>query len=317
MRTNLNMSLREHLLKYCDRNELRRIIYHLSGSCKYISNLLSECNRKVLDSTNSTGDTQLEVDVLSNKLLLERLRGDTSFGVNEYASEEMDKIAKLDTNSGIYSVAVDPVDGSSLAHVNLSVGTIVAIYEGSILSGRGGRDNLVGAMYVLYGPLTTLVYTIKQGVHEFVLDPTGNFVLTTSDITLHEKGSIYCPGGLKKDWMEEHRSFIASLEEEGYKLRYSGGLVGDMNQILLKGGGIFTYPALKDNPQSKLRTLFELQPMAMLVEQAGGLATDGNENILDRVPGDMDDRSPIYIGSKYEVTQAETFLKKSEISAGV
>jgi len=308
MKLNLSVSLREHLLQHCDGIELRRIIYHLAGSSKYISSLLSEYNRKIAGTENSTGDKQLEVDILSNELLMERLRSDTSFGINEFASEELDAIVNLNTNNGRYSVSVDPVDGSSLADVNLSIGTIIGIYDGPILNGRSGRDNMVAAMYILYGPLTTLICTTKRGVHEFVLDPTGNYVLATQDIRMAEKGSVYRPGGLKKQWSDEHRAFIDSLENESYKLRYSGGLVGDINQILLKGGGVFTYPAMDDNPESKLRLLFELQPMALIIEQAGGMATDGTRNILDIEPQDMDARSPIYIGSKYEVNLAKDFL---------
>lgn len=311
MKLNLCMNLREHLLQYCDGIELRRIIYHLAGSSKYISSLLSEYNRKISGTENSTGDKQLEVDILSNELLMERLRRDTSFGINEFASEELDSIVSLNTNNGRYSVAVDPVDGSSLADVNLSIGTVIGIYDGPILHGRSGRDNMVAALYVLYGPLTTLIYTTKRGVHEFVLDPTGNYVLATQDIRIAEKGSIYSPGGLKKKWSEQHRAFIDALEAENYKLRYSGGLVGDINQILLKGGGLFTYPALTDNPDSKLRILFELQPMSLIIEQAGGIATNGYQNILDIEPEDMDARSPIYIGSKYEVNLAKDFLKQT------
>ncbi len=309
MSANIGVSLREHLLKHCDRTELRRIIYHIAETCKYISSILGEYNRKVAQTHNSSGEQQLEVDILSNEILMERLRRDTSFGINEFASEELDKLEIFNTNSGRYSVSCDPVDGSSLADVNLSIGTIVGIYDGPILNDRGGRDNMVAALYVLYGPLTTLMYTTKSGVHEFVLDPTGNYVLATENIRLEEKGSIYSPGGLKKDWTREHRDFIKTLEEQGHKLRYSGGLVADVNQILLKGGGIFTYPALVDKPDGKLRVYFELQQMALLVEQAGGLATNGEDHILNLSPTDIDARSPIYLGSKYEVNLAQQYLE--------
>ena len=125
-----------------------------------------------------------------------------------------------------------------------------------------------------------------------------------------EKGIIYSPGGLEKDWTRKHKQYVTALRKEGHKLRYSGALVADVNQILIKGGGVFTYPGLKGNSKGKLRLLFELQPMALLLEQAGGMATDGLENILDKVPTDLDERSPIYIGSNYEVELAKEYLGK-------
>ncbi len=159
-------------------------------------------------------------------------------------------------------------------------------------------------MYVLYGPLTTLVYTAGKGTHEFIHDPAGNFVLSTESIRMNEKGSIYSPGGMRSEWTPEHERYIHALEQNDYKLRYSGGFVPDINQILLKRGGIFSYPALKDAPKGKLRLLFELQPMAFIIEQSGGAAIDGTTPILDLVPESLDQRSPVYIGSKHEVELA-------------
>ena len=172
-------------------------------------------------------------------------------------------------------------------------------------------DLLFGVRRAVQKYTATMNYTCKRGAHEFVLDPTGTYVLATEDIRIAEKGSIYSPGGLKKKWSRQHHAFIDALEKENYKLRYSGGLVGDINQILLKGGGLFTYPALSDNPDSKLRILFELKPMSLIIEQAGGMATNGYKNILDLEPNDMDARSPIYIGSKCEVKLAKDFLKQT------
>lgn len=303
------MNLREHLLQEGVETELRRLIYHIAGSSKYIAAVMGQYDRKLADSQNLSGEEQLELDVLANQILLERLRRDTSFGIREFASEEEDRIVQLDTNGGKYSIAVDPIDGSSLANVNLSIGAIVAIYDGPILQGKPGRENMVAAMYIVFGPLTTLVFSAGKGTHEFVLDHTGNYVLATLNIRMNEKGGIYSPGGLKKHWPVNHANFIDDLQEQGYKLRYSGGLVADINQILLKSGGVFTYPALHNMPDGKLRLLFELQPMAFLIEHAGGLATDGEMNILDIIPKDLNQRSPIYAGSSYEVELARKHLK--------
>jgi fructose-1,6-bisphosphatase I len=167
---------------------------------------------------------------------------------------------------------------------------------------------MVAALYITYGPLITMIYSAGKGAHEFVLDREGEYVLSEEKIELKEKGSIFSPGGLRKDWTDAHLKFIEKLEQDGYKLRYSGGFVPDINQVLIKRGGLFTYPALKKSPQGKLRLLFELQPMAFIMEQAGGKATDGKQDILSVKVTSVNQRSPIYIGSATEVTMAEQFL---------
>ncbi len=123
------------------------------------------------------------------------------------------------------------------------------------------------------------------------------------------KAKIYSPGGNRKDYTEAHERFVRYLEETGVKLRYSGGLVPDVNQTLIKGNGIFMYPALKNAPEGKLRLLFELKPMAYLIEQAGGKASTGVEPILDIMPKQLDQRAPIYIGCKQDVEKAEEFIR--------
>ena len=304
-----NMNLREHLLHVGVEEELRRIIYHVAGSAKYISAEIHEENRKLAGTTNTYGEEQLELDVLADRLLKERLERDTSFGIKEFVSEEQNNIVSLNTNGGRYSVSVDPLDGSSLVDANLSVGTIVGMHEGAIMSGKPGRESMVAAMYILYGPLTTLVYTAGKGTHEFVLDNTGNYILSDEFMKMNDRGAIYSPGGLKSEWLDNHANFIQKLESDGYKLRYSGAFVPDINQLITSKGGLFTYPKLRTAASGKLRLLFELQPMAMLVEQAQGKATDGYVNILDKVPEKLDQRSPIYIGSKREVELANEFLR--------
>jgi fructose-1,6-bisphosphatase I len=153
-----------------------------------------------------------------------------------------------------------------------------------------------------------MVYSAGKGSHEFVLNREGEYVLSEQNIKLKDKGSIYSLGGLRKDWTPEHLKYVEALEAEGYKLRYSGGFVPDINQVLIKKGGVFTYPALKDVPRGKLRLIFELQPMAFIIEQAGGKATNGKEDILKIKPENLDHRSPIYIGSLYEVEKAKEYL---------
>ena len=226
--------------------------------------------------------------------------------VSHYASEELEDIVAIGNGQEKYIVTADPLDGSSLVDTNLAIGTIIGIHQKSIFD--CGRNSIVAALYITYGPLITMIYSAGKGAHEFVLDREGEYVLSEEKIQLKEKGSIFSPGGLRKDWTDEHLKFIEKLEQDGYKLRYSGGFVPDINQVLIKRGGLFTYPALKKSPQGKLRLLFELQPMAFIMEQAGGKATDGKQDILSVKVTSVNQRSPIYIGSAKEVTMAEQFL---------
>jgi fructose-1,6-bisphosphatase I len=229
--------------------------------------------------------------------------------VREYASEEQDAVIHIGKGSEKYFVTADPLDGSSLVDSNLAIGTIIGIHNGSMMG--DGRNTIVAALYITYGPLITMVYSAGKGTHEFVLNREGEYVLSQENIRLKKRGDIYCLGGLRKDWTQAHLQFVEYLDAEGYKLRYSGGFVPDINQVLIKNGGVFTYPALKKNPNGKLRLLFELQPMAFLMEQAGGSATDGKKNILDIPVDDIGQRSPIYIGSHFEVEKARAFLEKA------
>jgi fructose-1,6-bisphosphatase I len=226
--------------------------------------------------------------------------------VREYASEELEDIIKIGSGKEKYIVTADPLDGSSLVDTNLSIGTIIGIHKDSVLD--SGRNSMVAALYITYGPLITMIYSAGKGAHEFVLNREGEYVLSQEDIKLNQKGSIFSPGGLRRDWNPAHLKLIEQLENDGYKLRYSGGFVPDINQILIKKGGVFTYPALKKAPQGKLRLLFELQPMAFIMEQAGGLATDGYQDILSIKVESINQLSPIYIGSTTEVQMAKQML---------
>src|SRR5688572_20412233 len=300
------INLRAHLSNQGVDEVLRRVMAHLADSAKYISLFMGMVKRTLSGTENVHSDLQMKLDVFADALFKRRLEQETAFGIGEFASEEQDEIVVLKQNGDRYSVAVDPLDGSSLIDVNLAVGTIIGIHAGPILNGKPGRETLVAAMCFVYGPLTTLLYTARNGVYEFVLDQVGNFVLS-QEVKMEPQGTLFSPGGLKKDWLPPHTAFINSLETAGYKLRYSGGLVPDFNQIILKKGGIFSYPALKNAPAGKLRLLFEAQPLALLAEQAGGLATNGTHNILDLIAKDLTDRTPLYIGSQKEIESAKAF----------
>jgi len=298
------VDLRRHMWMDGVEEELRRLIWQIAVVGKYISAKIHEANRKLAGSKNIYGEDQLSLDRATDEIMKNQLQ--YSGFVREYASEELREITKIGSGKEKYIVAADPLDGSSLVEPNLAIGTIIGIHKESILD--TGRNTMVAALYITYGPLITMIYSAGNGAHEFVLNREGEYVLAQDNIKMKEKGSIFSPGGLRRDWVPGHQKFIEHLEKEGYKLRYSGGFVPDINQLLIKRGGIFTYPALLKSPRGKLRLLFELQPMAFIVEQAGGMATNGKEDILSLKVESINDCSPVYIGSRAEVELAKQFL---------
>jgi fructose-bisphosphate aldolase/6-deoxy-5-ketofructose 1-phosphate synthase len=297
------MELQEKLCT--EDSEIQDILLTLADAAIQITALFHPENRKKTDMTNASGDIQVHLDVAADNLLFDAFS--KKYCVKEYASEEREQSNVMNPNA-TYSITVDPLDGSSLVDVNLAVGTILGIWKGDILTGT-----LVGAAYVVYGPTTILVYSTGKGVHEYILEKD-DFILVQENIRMKEKGNIYSIGGLKTKWTKEHAGFIAALEGAGYKLRYSGGLVPDLHQILLKGGGIFTYPALIDAPDGKLRLLFELAPFAFLAEHAGGMATNGVQRIMEIPRAQLHQKSGIYIGSVQEVEKAKTYLTDKKCS---
>jgi fructose-1,6-bisphosphatase I len=300
------VDLRRHMWMEGVEVELRRLIWQIAVVGKYISAKIHEANRKLAGFKNIYGEDQLSLDRSSDEILKNQLQ--FSGFVWEYASEEQYDIIQIGSGSEKYIVTADPLDGSSLVDSNLAIGTIIGIHKESVFD--TGKNTMAAALYITYGPLITMVYSAGKGAHEFVLNREGEYVLAQENIRLNEKGSILSPGGLRRDWTPEHLAFIETLEKEGYKLRYSGGFVPDINQVLIKKGGLFTYPALRKSPRGKLRLLFELQPMAFIMEQAGGRATDGRKDILAIKVEKLDQCSPVYIGSSAEVQMAQHFLPK-------
>ncbi len=256
------------------------------------------------DSSNSSGEDQLKLDVKSDYIIEEAFK-DISL-VKSLVSEEKEGILELHEN-GKYTICYDPLDGSSLADVNLSVGSIFGIYEGEL---KG--ENLVASAYVVYGPRIELITAVKgkSPLHYRAQEGLFNFI---SKINLNEKGKINAPGGTQKNWSDQHRSYVNGLFAEGYRLRYSGGMVPDLHQILLKGGGVFSYPGTSDVPNGKLRQLFEVIPFAFIYEQAGGQAIDSKgKRLMDLVPTHPHDTSPCFFGSNYEIeTLKEAYGVKS------
>ena len=304
-KTKFQTDLRRHLRDQNISDNLVHLICEVAEASKYVINAVRTGDLGVAGTSNLYGEEQLALDVLSDRIMRKRMIH--SGVVCNIASEEMDEIYEVSSNPrGMFSVAYDPLDGSSLVDVNLAVGTIMGIYQGCELL-QPGR-NMVGAIYILYGPRVSLVYSVGKGVYEFTMNQLMEYTLTKENVRMQPTGDIYSPGGLRKNYTNENELFIRHLEDTGAKLRYSGGFVPDINQVLMKGKGIFMYPALKDSPNGKLRLLFELNPMAFLIEQAGGAATNGKIPILDIVPEGLDQRSPVYIGCRDEVEKASEYL---------
>ncbi|MDO9848689.1 class 1 fructose-bisphosphatase [Glaesserella parasuis] len=269
---------------------------------------------------NIQGETQMKLDVFANETMKKALiaRGD----VAGFASEEDDTFVAFDTERGRnakYILMTDPLDGSSNIDVNVSVGTIFSIYKRVSPIGtpvtmddflQPGRKQ-VAAGYVTYGSSTMLVYTTGNGVNGFTYDPSlGLFILSHPNMKMPFEGKYYSINeGQYLKFPEGVKKFIKFCQEEDkstgrpYSSRYIGSLVSDVHRNLLKGG-IYIYPSTKSHPNGKLRLLYEGNPMAFLAEQAGGMATDGFNPILDIKPTELHQRVPFFVGSTAMVQKA-------------
>lgn len=243
------------------------------------------------DEHNATGDTQLKLDIKSDIIIEEEFRKVLS--IKEIVSEEKDDKTPLHVD-GKYLIGYDPLDGSSLIDVNLSVGSIFGIYEG----GYAG-NNLIASVYVVYGPRVELVIATDK-VRMYRLNKKNEFVYL-KDIVLNQKGNLKAPGSTQMCWEPKHKKMVDDIFKDGYRLRYSGGMVPDLHQILLKGGGLFSYPSTSDVPKGKLRLIFEVFPFAFVYEKAGGMSIDGKNRILDLTPSHPHDTSPCFFGSNEEI----------------
>ena len=295
------MYLDDFLVKKGTDKNVTELILLLSKQAIVIKeNFLS--SRGAADTENVYGETQMALDKKADEILIAALKA--SRLVRWIATEEQPDIIEVENPNNQFGITIDPLDGSSLIDVNLAVGTIVGIYSGYVLE---PGNTMMGALYILYGPLTTLTYTTNNGVHEFVMGNDGRFTLMQENLTIPD-GKIYAPGALRKDYLPYHKQFIEHLESEGYKLRFSGSFVADVHQILHKGG-LFTYPAFKGKDSGKLRLLFEGTPMGKIVTEAGGAVSNGRGNLLDVKPTAVSDRTPIYIGGKKEIGLIESYEK--------
>ena len=256
---------------------------------------------------NVQGEQQQKLDVYANQALLHCLGLRDS--VAALVSEEDEQPVTFDRSveSGKYIIIFDPLDGSSNIDVNVNVGTIFSVHkrmtwgslQESILQ-PGSRQ--VAAGYVVYGPSTVLVYTSGNGVHGFTLDNAiGAFVLSHENMKMPEKGPYYSANDAnQKSWPDGYVGYIDSLRTAGYSSRYVGSLVADFHRTLLKGG-VFLYPPNRAKAGGKLRLLYEANPLAMIAEQAGGVASSGTGRILDIQPTEIHQRTPFMVGSKWEM----------------
>ena len=286
--------------KGTDKNVTELILLLSKQAIVIKDNFLS--SRGAADTENVYGETQMALDKKADEILIAALKA--SRLVRWIATEEQPDIIEVENPGNEFGITIDPLDGSSLIDVNLAVGTIVGIYSGYVLE---PGNTMLGALYILYGPLTTLTYTTNNGVHEFVMGKDGRFTLMQENVIIPE-GKLYAPGALRKDYLPYHKKFIEHLESEGYKLRFSGSFVADVHQILHKGG-LFTYPAFKGKDSGKLRLLFEGTPMGKMVTEAGGAVSNGSGNLLDVKPTAVSNRTPIYIGGKKEIALIESYKK--------
>ena len=325
MRPSHLLTLQQHILQ-----EQRRLRPHSSGEFSWLLSgitlatkiIAAQVRRAGLGDIlgpaggqNVQGETVQKLDVLANQALLHCLGSRGCVAV--MASEEDDHpiVVPRDRRHGRYVVVFDPLDGSSNIDVNVSVGTIFSILRREP-DETESRDPLadvlqpgrkqVAAGYVVYGSSTMLVYTTGDGVFGFTLDPSiGAYVISHERITMPAHGSTYSVNEANADsFPEGYRRFLAHLRAgkagRTYSSRYIGSLVADFHRTLLKGG-IFLYPPTRSHPDGKLRLMYEANPIAFLAEQAGGRATDGAGNVLDRTPTGLHQRTPLLVGSREEV----------------
>lgn len=249
-----------------------------------IKNLIETGDTSKSSNENSTGDTQLKLDIASDEII-EAIFKNVSC-IKAIVSEEQEKIVPLNEN-GKYLIAYDPLDGSSLVDVNLSVGSIFGIYEKEFTA-----NNLVAAAYVVYGPRVELVIATEDVKMYRLINNEFKFM---QELKLNEKGKLNAPGSTQNCWSSFHKQLIDDIFEDGYRLRYSGGMVPDLHQILLKGGGLFSYPGTTDRPKGKLRQLFEVFPFAYIYEKANGQAVDGFKRALEVETTHIHDTTPCFL----------------------
>lgn len=308
--------------------ELSTLLRDIGLACKFINKQVNKAGLVDIlgahGAVNVQGEEQMKLDIFANEVLINVLQHSSDCA--GIASEENDEFMAFEdefSKNSKYVVLFDPLDGSSNIDVNAPIGTIFAIYRRVSAVGQPctqedflqkGR-NLMAAGYVIYGSSTMLVYATRLGVNGFTLEPSiGEFCLSHRDMKCPEKGKIYSLNqGNSCKYDERLKAFLDYCMTEDketsrpYSHRYIGSMVADLHRTLIKGG-IFMYPADAKNANGKLRLLYECNPMAYLIEMAGGLASNGSIPILDILPEQLHQRVPIFIGSKNLVEKACEFV---------
>ncbi|CAH1100067.1 unnamed protein product [Psylliodes chrysocephalus] len=306
--------------------ELTQLLASIQTAVKTISSAVRRAGIIQLfgtaGNTNVQGEEVKKLDVLANELFINLLK--SSYTVAILISEENETVIEVETEQqGKYVVAFDPLDGSSNIDCLVSIGSIFAIFKKSdnsipkinepLLSGH----NVVAAGYALYGSATMMVLSTGNGVHGFMLDPTiGEFILTDYNMKIPSKGNIYSINeGYTHQWDGAILEYVQNKKDPSkgkpYNARYVGSMVADVHRTI-KYGGIFVYPATTSSPRGKLRLLYECIPMAYIVSQAGGSASNGKIPILDIQPSNIHERSPIFLGSTDDVNEILDIIKKHE-----
>jgi fructose-1,6-bisphosphatase I len=274
--------------------------------------------------TNVQGEDVKKLDVFANNQIIKVLQHGVNCG--GVGSEEDDDIIVFNdelSNQGKYVVLMDPLDGSGNIDTNISIGTIFSVYRRITPKGQPVQladflqpgNQQVAAGYIIYGSSTIMVYATKRGVNGFTLDPSiGEWCLSHPNIQTPEQGKIYSVNyGNLLHYSQGVQNYIHHCEAKinnpqgAYSMRYVGSMVADIHRNLIKGG-IFMYPATTSKPSGKLRLLYECNPMAFITEVAGGQATNGQQRILDIIPTQLHQRSPMFIGSNAMMGELQTFL---------
>jgi len=312
--------------------ELTRLMHQLAFAAKQITREVRSAGLSDIlgaaGHTNIQGEVVQKLDEISNDMIYRAF--DHAGVLCCMASEEREKMIPIpnEFHYGKYTLAFDPLDGSSNIDANINVGTIFSIHRRVTPEGtpgteadllQTGREQVV-AGYIVYGSSTMMVYTTGHGVNGFTLEPSlGEFLLSHPDMRIPKRGTYFSINtGNYHYWSEGVKKYVDHVitpnKEHGtpYSLRYIGSMIADVHRTLLYGG-IFMYPLdFKDpkNPKGKLRLLYEAAPMSMVIEQAGGLSTNGKQSILDVIPTGLHDRVPLFVGSEDNVHELLGFLDK-------
>ncbi len=309
------------------KGELSRLLRDIGIASKIVNREVNKAGLVDIlgdaGTVNIQGEGQKKLDIFANDQFISALTSGGECCI--VATEEEDEFVPIDSpvsKNAKYIVCIDPLDGSSNTDVNVAVGTIFSIYRRKSIDGNATLHDVlqkgteqVAAGYVIYGSSTMLVYTTGKGVNGFTLDPSiGEFCLSHPDMKIPEDGMIYSinegnyvhfPLGVKK--YIKYAQVEDAQTNRPYTSRYIGSMVGDIHRSLIKGG-IYIYPTTAASPHGKLRLLYECNPMAFIIEQAGGIASDGKNRILDVVPTSLHERISIFAGSPKMVRRAEAMM---------